>query len=196
MDARLTPLLLALGTATVGGLGKIFFSWLANRLSRKKWDKMYQASGASPSQGAPPDVFQAVTKPPLSASTLDHVVDVTRTQAKQVLLEAELAEAQEALRRLRRSLDQSTHELTDSKAEVVALRTAKVELESAQRELTAHAEQLLEENRRLRMEAEINEQRDRRTDLADMGRRRFAVDTRDPLPAPPGRKGLRKGDKY
>ncbi len=182
-----------LGTAAAGVL-KLVFGWLQRRVEAKKWDKAYKAS--APQLDAPPaPVFEAA-RPAREPQVTPRVtlpdaleVDTQRIHVKHVLLEAELAEAQQALRRLRRSLDDVMHELAEAKAELVVTRQKYDALQEA-------SEALRQENEVLRREGSLNESR-HRPDVAappnyGLGRGRERVH----LPPSPGARRPEKGGKY
>lgn len=143
-----------LGTAAAGLL-KLTFSWLQRRLEAKKWDRAYKASAPAPEEAPSALELPRAREPqvtPRVALPSEGDIDTQRIHVKHVLLEAELAEAQQALRRLRRALDDATRELNEVKAELVVTRQRNDALQDA-------GEVLRRENETLRREGSLNESR-------------------------------------
>jgi cell division protein FtsB len=166
----ISPIVGTLLAAAGGGLIKLLFTHLSNKLDKKKWQKAYEQAEII-KDSPPPQVFapmaaQPPQQPPAPPPPPANAYDARRQMVQDMLLDAELSEAQFAMRKLRRSLDEMTHELAERKAELVIARSMYDEQREDNIKLINDNEKLKAENARLKKELEKYESRDRPTAAA------------------------------
>lgn len=161
---------------------KLLFSYCLTRLEKRKWQRTYEAVG--PSVGQAPAFGPAVREP----TAPSHGVELQGLKVQQVLIETQLAEAQQALKRLRTALDDAERELARKAAELVIAR-------SMYDEVVDQAAKMKRENASLRTEAEINESRDHQHIAADQRGSIHGRDAYRGLPPLSGHQRDHKGNK-
>jgi hypothetical protein len=207
----ISPILVTILGAAGGGAIKLLFSYFTKKLEEKKWAKSYDKAGETVKAGSPDLVFQplAAPQPPPMPQALHPSFEAEQqsTRVKQVLIEADLISAQQALRRLRKSLDDAEIELTQKTGALVEARSMyEAEAKARAAEVRAHAEtkrvlaetikaatDLKKEYERSRMEGSQYEPRNRSDVADDRGVRVHRGDPDRRVLPPPNLQGPRKG---
>lgn len=192
-----------LTTTVLTGAGtfaaKYVGSWLAQKLGERKWAKLEKKIGATTSLEAPPPaVFAPAPPTPAEQLELEH----QRTKVKQVLIGAELLEAQNALHKLRTLIDEARSEAARQTANYVVERQRNDELQKQMAGLQAKHDELFQaglklkaENEYLRQEGDSNVSRDNQHPAPRDGRHIGGRLINPGIPLPPRIPGFSKGPK-
>lgn len=183
----------ALVTGATAFIGRHVGIWVSKKLEERKWARIYKSTGETSKDAPPPAVFAPAAVPTVTLEQQE--LERLRIRTLQTTIGAEVAEAQDAVHRIRTLLDEARTEIAKKMADIVVLRQQLENLQKKYDELLKAAEALKAENAWLRTEGESSVSRDDQHAQRPDGRHRDGRLTNPGLPPPPRIPGFGKGSK-